>query len=37
MHDPEKACLALDPGWEAGFGKKIMLKQKKLDHDLDSA
>ena len=25
-HDPENACPGLDPGWKAGFRKKIMLQ-----------
>ena len=30
-HDPEKHALGLDPGWDAGFPKKIMLKQRESD------
>src|SRR5262249_17193434 len=34
-HDPEKACLRLDPGWEPVLEKRSCSK-KKLDHDPDS-
>jgi hypothetical protein len=27
VHDPEKACLRLDPRVETGFPEKIMLKK----------
>jgi hypothetical protein len=30
-HDPEKACLGLDPGWEPDFGKDHAQTKNKIN------